>query len=187
MFKPVKTYSKSTSISFPGSESIQFDMEKLFLLSVSKENLGFRRKIKKNLTYKILNLPFFGKFWGRFGEVFGKLDGPKEHYKRCREDVVRSTRAKMFPGDDFGYHFGPREIPKRVPRGSQEGPKRVPRGTKRCPRRAQKVRNWLQGFSRVLGLFSDYFGTFLVLFRDPFRLGKSMRKKLSKRSFDVQN
>ena len=36
----------------PGSESIQFDMEKLFLPSVSKENLDLRGKIQKNLPYK---------------------------------------------------------------------------------------------------------------------------------------
>ena len=30
---------------FPGSEPIQFDLEKLFLLAVSKENLDFRGKI----------------------------------------------------------------------------------------------------------------------------------------------
>ena len=29
---------------FPGSEPIQFDLEKLFLLAVSKENLYFREK-----------------------------------------------------------------------------------------------------------------------------------------------
>ena len=52
MFKPVKTHSKSTYISFPGSESIQFDMEKLFLLSVSKENLDLIRKIRKNHHYE---------------------------------------------------------------------------------------------------------------------------------------
>ena len=45
MFKPVKTNSKPAHISFPGSESIQFDMEKLFLLSVSMENHDFHIKI----------------------------------------------------------------------------------------------------------------------------------------------
>ena len=54
MFKTVKNHSKPVYMAFPGSESIQFDMEKLFLLSVSKENLDFRGKIRKNLTYKIL-------------------------------------------------------------------------------------------------------------------------------------
>ena len=36
---------------FPGSEPIQFDLEKLFLLAVSKENFNLRRKIRKNLPY----------------------------------------------------------------------------------------------------------------------------------------
>ena len=38
----------------PGSEPIHLDLEKLFLLSVSKENLDFRPKIEKSLPYKIL-------------------------------------------------------------------------------------------------------------------------------------
>ena len=37
----------------PGSEPIHLDLEKLFLLSVAKENLDFRGKIEKNLPYKI--------------------------------------------------------------------------------------------------------------------------------------
>ena len=41
-------------MAFPGSESIQFDLEKLCLLTVSKENLDFRSKIIKSVPYKIL-------------------------------------------------------------------------------------------------------------------------------------
>ena len=33
----------------PGLEPIHLDLEKLFLLSASQENLDFRRKIEKNL------------------------------------------------------------------------------------------------------------------------------------------
>ena len=47
IFKPVKNHSKPAYISFPGSESIQFDMEKLFLLDVSKENFVFRKNKEK--------------------------------------------------------------------------------------------------------------------------------------------
>ena len=36
----------------PGSAPIHLDLEKLFLLSVSKENLDFRDKIEKKLPYK---------------------------------------------------------------------------------------------------------------------------------------
>ena len=39
----------------PGSEPIHLDLEKLFLLSVSKEKLDFRGKIEKNLPYENLN------------------------------------------------------------------------------------------------------------------------------------
>ena len=44
---------------FPGSEPVQLDLEKLFLLAVSKENLDFKRKIRKNLSYKILKFEKF--------------------------------------------------------------------------------------------------------------------------------
>ena len=37
--KSLKTHSKPVYMAFPGAESIQFDLEKLFLLAVSKENL----------------------------------------------------------------------------------------------------------------------------------------------------
>ena len=37
----------------PGSEPVQFDMEKLFLLSVSKENLDCRGQIRKTYPIKI--------------------------------------------------------------------------------------------------------------------------------------
>ena len=37
----------------PGYEPVELDLEKLFLLSVSKENLDFRGKNEKNLPYKI--------------------------------------------------------------------------------------------------------------------------------------
>ena len=40
----------------PGSEPIHLDLEKLFLLSVSKENLDFRGEIEKNLPYKKINV-----------------------------------------------------------------------------------------------------------------------------------
>ena len=41
----------------PGSEPIHLDLEKLFLLSVSKENLDFRSKIEKNEgQYKIATI-----------------------------------------------------------------------------------------------------------------------------------
>ena len=48
--KPLKAYSDSVYMTFPGSESIQFDLEKLFLLSVSKENLDFVRKHNEKPT-----------------------------------------------------------------------------------------------------------------------------------------
>ena len=43
----------------PGSEPIHLDMEKLLLLSVSKEYLDFTGKIEKSLPYKILLCLFF--------------------------------------------------------------------------------------------------------------------------------
>ena len=39
----------------PGSKPAHLDLEKLFLLSVSKENLDFRGNFEKNLPYSILN------------------------------------------------------------------------------------------------------------------------------------
>ena len=36
----------------PGYESVELDLEKLFLLSVSKENLDLQRKSEKTLPYK---------------------------------------------------------------------------------------------------------------------------------------
>ena len=57
--KPLKAYSDSVYMTFPGSESIQFDLEKLFLLAVSKENLDLRNKIRKNVPYKIENKSMF--------------------------------------------------------------------------------------------------------------------------------
>ena len=38
---------------FPGSEPIQFDLEKLFLLSVSKENVDLRGKDKETPTLHV--------------------------------------------------------------------------------------------------------------------------------------
>ena len=46
----------------PESEPIHLDLEKLFLLSVSKENLDFRRNIEKKPTlwnFEILKLSYF--------------------------------------------------------------------------------------------------------------------------------
>ena len=45
-------------MAFPGSESIQFDLEKLVLLFVSKESLNFRWKILKNLSYETYTIPY---------------------------------------------------------------------------------------------------------------------------------
>ena len=42
----------------PGYEPVELDLEKLFLLSVSKENLDFRGNREKNLPYKILKKYF---------------------------------------------------------------------------------------------------------------------------------
>ena len=56
MFEPVIYLFFSSPAGFariPGSEPIHLDLEKLFLLSVSKENLDFRGKNEKNLPYKI--------------------------------------------------------------------------------------------------------------------------------------
>ena len=36
----------------PGYEPVELDLEKLLLLSVSKEHLDFRRRHEKNLPYK---------------------------------------------------------------------------------------------------------------------------------------
>ena len=58
MLKPRKTYSEPVYMAFPGSESIQFDLEKLFLLAVSKEDLVCTGKIKKSVPYKILKNRF---------------------------------------------------------------------------------------------------------------------------------
>ena len=57
---------------FPGSEPIQFDLEKLFLLAVSRENLIFKIKIRKNVPYKISNLfnPDLGAFQPAPGRIF---------------------------------------------------------------------------------------------------------------------
>ena len=41
-------------VQVPGLEPTHLDLEKLFLLSVSKENLDFRCKIEKHLPYEIL-------------------------------------------------------------------------------------------------------------------------------------
>ena len=40
-------------VKIPGYEPVELDLEKLFLLSVSKGNLYFRGKHEKNLPYKI--------------------------------------------------------------------------------------------------------------------------------------
>ena len=59
----------------PGSKPTHLDMEKLVLLSVSKENLDFRRKIEKNLpntNFKLfltINLLFFLPGWPSSGQV----------------------------------------------------------------------------------------------------------------------
>ena len=70
MFKPDKNHSNRVYCAFPGSESIQFDMEKLFLIAVSKENLDFIGKIQKNIPYNIFEHSNywrgFGRFWGGF-------------------------------------------------------------------------------------------------------------------------
>ena len=50
-------------VKVPGYEPIHLDLEKLFLLSVSKENLDFRGKHEKNLPYNFLKLiDFFRLF-----------------------------------------------------------------------------------------------------------------------------
>ena len=43
----------------PGSELTQLDLEKLFLLSVSKEHIVFETKQEKNLPCNILNTHIF--------------------------------------------------------------------------------------------------------------------------------
>ena len=43
--------SEPVYMAFPGSESIQFDLEKLFVLAVSKENLDFRLNVRNNVPY----------------------------------------------------------------------------------------------------------------------------------------
>ena len=48
----------------PGYEPVELDLEKLFLLSVSKENLDFRRKNQRNLPYKISTFFVFSRFCG---------------------------------------------------------------------------------------------------------------------------
>ena len=53
-------------MAFPGSEPIQFDMEKLFLLAVSKENFSFRGQIY-NLKFKHFILDFL---WALFNVEF---------------------------------------------------------------------------------------------------------------------
>ena len=40
-------------VKVPGYEPVHLDLEKLFLLSVSKENLDLSSKNEKNLPYKI--------------------------------------------------------------------------------------------------------------------------------------
>ena len=48
----------------PGLEPTHLDLEKLFLLSVSKENLDFKRKHEKILPYEILQIFDFCSFVG---------------------------------------------------------------------------------------------------------------------------
>ena len=49
---PCFTLNVGRFVKVPGYEPIHLDLEKLFLLSVSKENFDFSRKIEKNLPYK---------------------------------------------------------------------------------------------------------------------------------------
>ena len=57
----------------------------------------------------------------------------------------------MVSGGDFGDHFGPEELPKRLPRGSQEAPKtpqEVPKRSTNGPRGPQEYRKGFQKNTR---------------------------------------
>ena len=80
-------------------EPTHLDLEKLFLLSVSKENLDFRRKIEKNLPYKISKFSIFLLCWFFLGfAIFPIIP------------FWGATRGAMWPGSC--YFLGPPGMPR---------------------------------------------------------------------------
>ena len=68
-------------VQVPGSEPIHLDLEKLFLLSVSKENFDFRWKSEKNLPYK--NFNFLKSSYFDLDAGFGSFPAvPREDFSR---------------------------------------------------------------------------------------------------------
>ena len=91
-------------MTFPGSEWVQFDMEKLFLLAVSKENQVFKGNIRFVLAY---SFPMF--FFVDLSSTIcrPKISPPKVIYK------VQSMPYKSLPLGAFWTIFG-RNFPTGV-------------------------------------------------------------------------
>ena len=80
-------------LKIPGSEPVQLDLEKLFLLSVSKENLDLRGNIEKHIPYNILC--FFDVFLGcQFFEVFLTMFSEKTKNGE-KQKVLKTLRLCM--------------------------------------------------------------------------------------------
>ena len=100
-FKPLKNQSEPVYMAFPGSESIQLDLEKLFLLAVSKENLAIRGNIEKNLPFTISILVIVDLESG-----FGSFPaGSREDFSRRIRICGQKCSMLASRGLNIGQHY----------------------------------------------------------------------------------
>ena len=97
MFKSAKNDGKPVYMVFPGSESIQFDLEKLFLLAVSKADLHLRRRIRKNVPYNFLVTVDLESGFGSFPA------GSREDFSSRIRICGKKTFILVSGGLDIGF------------------------------------------------------------------------------------